>query len=120
MIRWSVPLMGEASGAMTTSSGPGAPTSGTSTSFTTSAGRPKACSWIAFTCALPRLGALYTMRYITRRLSSSREEPADLPDYHSHLLCRGLLLRHSHQAHIGRHDRPRDRNGVEVGSELRT
>src|SRR5882757_2069154 len=96
MIRWSVPLMGEASTAMTTSSGPGAPTSGTSTSFTTSAGLPKDCSWIACIGALPTFGGLYSSRYITVRLKPSREELTDLPDHHFHLLRRGLLLRHGH------------------------
>src|SRR3954468_13632492 len=46
-------LIGEASSAITTSPSPGAPTSGTSTNFITSAGLPNASIWIAFIAILP-------------------------------------------------------------------
>src|ERR1700722_19391763 len=94
-------LMGEASSAITTSPAAGAPTSGTSTTFMTSAGLPNASTWIAF---MTVVSSFCTSWYITRR-PVSRKQFHRLGEGGVHLGCvRDVLCQH-HQPEIDSHDR---------------
>src|ERR1700675_475582 len=113
IIRRSLMLMGEASRAITTSPSPGAPTSGTSTNFITSAGLPNASIWIAFMTVLP---VMYHMVYNRGRLSSKQFQ--DLVKRGTNARRVRRIFGQHHQPGIDRHDGVRGGVGIEAIGEL--
>src|SRR4029077_5516716 len=104
-------LMGDASSAITTSPLPGVPTSGTSTTFNTSAGLPNVSIWIA---CIAVLSVLCTIKYVMEATGLSREQLHRLIERGTDAgSVRGILRQH-HQTKIDRNDRMRGSIGVEA------
>src|ERR1700730_16902463 len=97
----SLILIGEASSAMTTSPSAGAPTSGISTTFMTSAGLPNASIWIACMIA-PSLVMYYGVRngewVSIKQFQGLIQRGADAGRFWG-------ILREHHQPQIDCHDR---------------